>query len=272
MSIDLKKEILSTIQNEDDIFSAGDWLYWKCEFEKAQKHFEAVLNRPSLTASDLARCYKSLSAVEVELKNYDKAINLYKKQLDILQTICDSTSKNEDILKCYISIGKVYWLKSDYAQAITYHRQAITYHRQAITYHHQAIEFAQSFKSSPIGVSDIYKNLANIYTSTKQFDSALEYFEKALQIDDKHLPKNDLQLGQTYANMGAMYLSKQNYEEALKHFEKARETFLKRIPSTHVTIEKIDKTIQKVNFKLSKLQNYLKDRYKTELIMIFSFW
>ena len=258
MSIDWKKEISSTIQNEDDILSAGDWLYWKCEFEKAQKHFEAVLNRPSLTASDLARCYKSLSAVEVELKNYDKAINLYNKQLDILQTICDSTSKNEDILKCYILIGKVYWLKSDYDQAITYH--------------HQAIEFAQSFKSSPIGVSDIYKNLANIYTSTKQFDLALEYFEKALQIDDKHLPKNDLQLGQTYANMGAMYLSKQNYKEALKHFEKARETFLKRIPSTHVTIEKIDKTIQKVNFKLSKLQNYLKDRYKTELIMIFSFW
>jgi tetratricopeptide (TPR) repeat protein len=238
MFTNLSEEITnSAAQKQDDRFSAGDWLYWKCEYEKAREHFQGVLKQPSVSASDSARCYKSLGAVEVELKNYGEALNIYKKQLDILMK-WDSPSRNDDIMTCYISIGKVYWLNCDYDQSITYH--------------HRALDFAQCNLLSPTRISAVHKNLANIYTNTKAFDLALEHFQRALDIDYEHLQKDHLQFGQTYANMGIMYQSKQNYKEALDYFEKARDTWLRTLAPTHLYIEKIEKIIRKVRSKLGK--------------------
>ncbi|CAF4480480.1 unnamed protein product [Rotaria sp. Silwood2] len=207
------KEMGSATPKQDDLLSAGDWLYWKCEYDKAREHFQAVLKQASLSASDSARCYKSMGAVEVELKNYDEALNIYNKQL-----------------------GKVYWLKLDY--------------NQAIAYHHRALEFARASELSSSHISTVQKNLANIYTNAKKFDLALEHFQKGLEIDHQHLRQDHPQFGQTYANMGMMYQSKQHYKEALDYLEKARETWLKTFPSTHVSIEKLEKTIRKVKSKL----------------------
>lgn len=216
-------------QNPSNIFSAGDWLFWGCKFEKAREHFQAILtNQSSLTQSDFARCYQSLGAVEVSLKNYDEAINFYNKQLNVLHGMCNSESQNEDIASCYVSIGKVYWLKSDY--------------RQAITYHYRALER----KPSENRLSAIYKNLANMFTITKQFELTLDFFEKTLRIDEKQQSKNNLKLGQTYADIATMYQLKQDDKEALNYFQKARETLLETLPTTHRTIKKMDKTIYKV--------------------------
>ncbi|CAF3405471.1 unnamed protein product [Rotaria sp. Silwood2] len=229
------KEMGSATPKQDDLLSAGDWLYWKCEYDKAREHFQAVLKQASLSASDSARCYKSMGAVEVELKNYDEALNIYNKQLGIMMA-SDSPSTKEDIISCYLSIGKVYWLKLDY--------------NQAIAYHHRALEFARASELSSSHISTVHKNLANIYTNAKKFDLALEHFQKGLEIDHQHLRQDHPQFGQTYANMGMMYQSKQHYKEALDYLEKARETWLKTFPSTHVSIEKLEKTIRKVKSKL----------------------
>jgi tetratricopeptide (TPR) repeat protein len=232
--------IAPAIQNLADRFSAGDWLYWKCEYEKARDQFQDILKEPSVSASDSARCYKSMGAVEVQLKHYDEALNNYNKQLDILMKY-DSPTRNEDIMTCYVSIGKVYWLKSDYDQAIEYHQRVLD---------------TRSFTPTPSRISTVYKNLGNIYTSAKKFDLALGNFQKALEIDHQHLRKDHPQFGQTYANMGKMYESQQNYKEALVYFKKARETWLKTLASTHVYIEKIEKTICKMKSQLGKGPNY----------------
>jgi tetratricopeptide (TPR) repeat protein len=143
-------------------------------------------------------------------------------------------------MTCYVSIGKVYWLKSDYDQAIAYHQRVLD---------------TQSFTPTPSRISTVYKNLGNIYTNAKKFDLALEYFQKALEIDQQHLRKDHPKFGQTYANMGKMYESKENYKEALAYFEKARETWLKTLAPTHVYIEKIEKTIRKMKSQLGKRPN-----------------
>jgi tetratricopeptide (TPR) repeat protein len=115
--------------------------------------------------------------------------------------------------------------------------------------------------ASPSRISAVHKNMANIYTNAKKFDLALEHFQRALEIDRRHDPENHLQFGQTYANMGTMYQSKKNYNEALVHFEKARETWLKTLLPTHLSIEKIEKTICKVKSKLGKPQNCPEDNF-----------
>lgn len=213
-------------ENQPNMFAAGDWLFWSCEYEKAREYFQTILNkRSSLTESDLARCYKSLGAVEVELKNYDQAIKFYNQQLDILQRMRDSHNKNEGIQSCYVAIGKVYWLKFDY--------------HQAIDYHYRALEINPS--------SAIYKNLANMFVTTKRFDLAWDFFQKALEIDqNQEEGSNYLKLGQTYANIGTMYQLKQDNEKAFNYFEKARETLLKKLPVTHTAIRKIEKAMRTI--------------------------
>ncbi|CAF1269374.1 unnamed protein product [Adineta ricciae] len=195
----------STVAKRKDLFSPGDWLYWSCEYLKAREYFQDILKQPSLNASDLSRCYRSLAAVEVELKNYDEAIKLYEQQLDVLQKMSDIENQLEAITWCYISIGKVYWLKSNFDEAIAYQ--------------HRALEHIQSYLTSPTQISAVYKNLANIFTSTKEFQIALEYFEKALSIDDECHPKNYLQFGQTYANMGTL-------TESLRSLSKRSQTII----------------------------------------------
>ncbi|CAF1265729.1 unnamed protein product [Adineta ricciae] len=209
-------------------FSAGDWLYWECKYEKARDHFENILKRPSLSTSDTARCYKSLGAVEVELKNHEKALENYRNQFDLLNK-SDDSNKNQDIMTCLISMGKVYWLKEDYEKAVEYHERAL-----------------HSVTLSTKDISTIHKNLGSIYTSMEQFDLALKNFQEALGIDGKNLGKDHPQIGQTYANMGMMYQSKADYSEALNCLKKAHEIFLKTFLPTHFFVEKLVQTIDKI--------------------------
>jgi len=217
---------------QNDLFSEGDWLYWKCEYEQAREYFQSIANRrSSLSDTDLIRCYQSLAATEVELKNYNEALDIYKKLFYLLGKNRDSTTKNDDLMSCCLSIGKVYWLKSEYNNAIIYHRKALKY--------------APSVQS----ISDFYKNLANIHTSAKNTDVALKYFDDAIKFDKEHSSKSNLQIGQIYANMGAMYELEEKHEDALKYFKKALETLSDSLPSSYVGIRKLNKTIQQMEMK-----------------------
>ncbi|CAF1603358.1 unnamed protein product [Adineta ricciae] len=227
---------VSDEQKKNDFFTQGDWLYWTCKFQEARQHFQTAQQQLFLNASDLIRCYKSIGAAEVQLKNYDDAISTYQKQLNKLNE-CHSLDKLQQIITCYISIGKVYWLKQQYDQAIAYHQQAL--------------ELTESDMDSTINLSVIHKNLGNIYTNAKQFDLAYEHFQKALQIDGLHLPKDHPKIAQTYANMAVMYQSKQDYQNALIYFEKACEIFLNTFSKTHVSVEKLRKTIRAIEFSPS---------------------
>jgi tetratricopeptide (TPR) repeat protein len=228
--------VTTALGKKDDLFSQGDILYWNCEYQKAKEHFQAVLNQPSVSPLDLARCYKSLGATNAKLQNYEEALDNYHKQLDLLMKLEAPGKSESDLAKCYMSIGMIYSLKHDYNQALNYHKQALA-----------ALSIVST---APDLASNIYKNLANLYTKKKDFDLALTHFENALEIDHHHLREDHLKFGQTYANMGAMYYSKQDYKQALIYFEKARETWLKSLPSSQMYIESMEKTIHTVQSKL----------------------
>ncbi|CAF4597665.1 unnamed protein product, partial [Rotaria socialis] len=161
-----------------NIFSRGDLLYWNCEYEKAKNHFQMILISPAISLLDSARCYSSLGAVSTELKNYEEAINNYRKQLDLLIKLKIPNKTEGDIAKCLMSIGMVYFLQQDYAQAISYQKQALDT-LAIVTLTHDL-------------TSKIYRNIANLYAKTKEFDSALEYFQKALALNDRDLKDDGL--------------------------------------------------------------------------------
>jgi tetratricopeptide (TPR) repeat protein len=231
---------ISTVEKYNDLFSQGDLCFWKCEYKKAKEHFQAALNQPSISLLDSARCYNSLGAVNAKLKNYEEALNSYHRQLDLLLQLETSEKKENDIAKCNMSIGKIYWLKQEYTRAIDCYNKVLA--------------IVRTITLAPDLTSNIHKDLANLYTKTQQFDLALVHFEKALNIDRHQLREHHPKLGQTYANIGVMYYSQQDYEKALNYFEQALTTWRKSLLSTHVYIESMEKTIRTVQSKIPTVQ------------------
>ncbi|CAF3861383.1 unnamed protein product, partial [Rotaria sp. Silwood1] len=223
-------------KQQNDLFSRGDRFYWKCEYEKAKQHFQTLLLQPSMSLLDSARCYKSLGAVNTKLQNYEEALNNYHKQLGILIQLKIPNKTESDIAKCFMSMGMVCQLQHDYVQALDYHKQALDFLSSIIPIHNLT--------------STVYKNMANLYTKTKEFDSALTYFEKALELDGQNEKEDHLELGQTYADIGAMFYSKEDYKQALDYFMKAREIWLKSLKPKHIYIQSLEKTIGTVQSKL----------------------
>jgi tetratricopeptide (TPR) repeat protein len=237
VSASASKKIV-TIRNTDDIFREGDSLFWKCEYDKARQYFQKLLIKPSISSENLARCYNSLGAANAKLQNYEEAIENYYSEVNVLMKPEISVRKEANIAKCYMSIGMVYWLQHDHIQAINSHKQAL--------------ETLSNPDLFPDLISNIYKNLANLYTKTKDFDVALQYFEKALEFDRSHSRENHLKLGQTYADIGALYYSQQDYKKARSYCVQARDAWLKSLPSSSMYIETMEKTIHEIELNLGK--------------------
>ncbi|UJR12819.1 hypothetical protein I4U23_016993 [Adineta vaga] len=218
-----------------DLFRQGDLLFWKGEYEKAKQHFQAVSNQPWISPSALARCLNSLGALNGKLKHYKEAINNYCEQLNILLNL-NIPDQEENIARCYMSMGMVYWLEQHYDLAIEKYKEALS--------------VLPDSESASNLISDIYKNMGNLYTKKHEFASAQLYFEKALDIDRHHLKEDHPDFGQTYANIGTMYYTKRDYQQALNYFEQARETWRKSLRSSHVYLQSMEKTIYNVQTKL----------------------
>ena len=226
----------------NDLFSHGDRLYWKGDYDEAKAHFEKVLRTPLIDSLDLARCHSALGAVNTKLEHYEDALKNYHEQLHVLNQLEKANKTQCDIAECLMSIGTILRLQKKYAEAINYHKQALK-HLDTVT-------------SIPNLKSKIYKNIANLYTKMGEFDSALEHFKKGFKFDDQSQNKDHLEVGQTYADMGAMFYSKQDYKQALDYFAKARKTWEKLRKQSQLYIESLQKTISTVQSKLGTYMSY----------------
>ncbi|CAF1167982.1 unnamed protein product [Adineta ricciae] len=245
---DVSKAAIASAQNHTDMFSQGDLLFWRCEYAQAKQYFETILNQSSATPVELARCYHSLGATNAKLKNYAEALKNHEKELETLLKLETSDKIVTDTAKCYMSIGKIHCLTLNNAEAINWYKQALDL-RTIIT-----LDFDL--------ISNIYKDLANLYTRTHDFEQAMSYFTKALDIDREQLRENHPKFGQTYANMGAMYYQQHDYKKALEYFLKANDIWQKSLASTHAYCESMGKTIRQVERKLSEISA---PQYKNKL-------
>ena len=233
-------------KRQNDLFSYGDHLYWKGEYDAAKEHFKKVLRTLLI---DSARCHSSLGAVNAKLQHYEDALKSYQTQLDVLKDYHEQLhvlnqleQANETqcaIAECLMSIGTILRLQEEYTKAINYYKQAL--------------EHLDAGTPIPNLKSKVYRNIANLYGKIREFDSALEHFEKALELDQN---KDHLAVGQTCADMGAMFYSKHDYKQALDYFLKARETWGKLQEQSQLYIKSLQKTISTVQSKLGTYMSY----------------
>ncbi len=80
---------------------------------------------------------------------------------------------------------------------------------------------AVSFDGSSQKLSDIYNNLAIVYSNLHQTDMALAYFKKCYNIRYELLPHNHTDVITACYNLGSMYKSMGRFYEAIQYYAKA---------------------------------------------------
>lgn len=135
------------------------------------------LEKTRLDASLLTSCYNNLGSVYSALKNYDKALSIYQKNLAFNLGSNDKKMVATD----YNNLSLVYRKKEMSDSAIYYASQSI-----------QLKEELQLQDELATG----YRNLGTIYLDINQLDSATVYFDKAY--NSEILTGNTRELQRTY--------------------------------------------------------------------------
>ena len=192
----------------------------------------------------------------IQLKKYDKAIDLYKK----------ATDDAPGFAPIYCVLGDIYLSMGYFEDAITEYKMAIwldsfniaAYRHLCRTYeeqgdYNQAIEIYNKLISMAPNIPDLYSNLANIYYIKGEFDLAISNYQTAITLnpnrkwtsviaqtmgfvyqENKSDPDAAISAYQTayvltpedidiYVNLGSAFYDKEDYDNALAIYRQALE-------------------------------------------------
>ena len=246
-----KRKYYKIIKEAEDLHSEGKL---EASRDKYLQAFEDIIN---------IRDYINLACIYVDLKEYDKAIQIF---LDIISS---DKYKNEELADVYFGLAVCYDCQNQKDKAKDCYTKAIDYgcmapecyyflgclyddleleeeseeSKLALKYYHKAIEIYPKYLFA-------YVNLGNIYARFNKNDKALEYFLKAKELDVDHSANSDYNLGviyntigdtdkaeyyyleelktenpyvSTYYNLGILYKDKKDYDKSLQYYLKSIE-------------------------------------------------
>jgi len=165
-----------------------------CELAKEAEENELL----GINLISLGKCYRQTG-------NYDKAIEVFKKSLVLLQEVKSVLSS-----EAALQIGTAYYYKGSY--------------NAAIENYFVALAISEKFNNKE-GEGRTLANIGNIYYVTSKLDSALMYYEKSYSI---YQSMNDsLHTALIIDNMANVYGAKGENEKSLKYHRKALAIFEK---------------------------------------------
>ncbi|HHT9128765.1 MAG TPA: tetratricopeptide repeat protein [Candidatus Wujingus californicus] len=197
-----------------------------------------------------ARAYGNLGNVFFRNKQYEEAIQMYKKSLTLkysypfiyynlgvayeklgmtdkaIEAYSASISRLHENTLAFNNLGTIYHKQGLYNQAIESYKQALltnpyyplTHHNLGNTYEkigdvEKALaEYAEALKIDNT-YADVHNNIGAIYLKRGNTDEAIEAFRKAIQSKPDHKD--------AHYNLGITYAGKGLYEESLKEFNLA---------------------------------------------------
>jgi len=265
---DIKNSKEKTIQQK----SVKDYYNLGIEAIKQEDYNEAIFNfeQALMLDDDLEqdKIYFSLGNAYYYKKEYDRAIEAYKRSIDI----------NPDY-KVYNNIGITYAKKENYKQAINYYKKSIvnnpnnsnSFYNLALSYkkindcknalknYKKALKYDKNSYFS-------YINIGNIYFDVNKYESAIKYYKKAIRIDDKKY--------QAYYNLGNIHYEKKDfknaiiyYKEAIKKVPKIQAAYLDLFELQLIQNLPIDKELEKQYLSLSS--DTKENRIKYDMLKVF---
>ena len=157
---------------------------------KHYKHIEELLSK----------------AQDVERRSPEEALKIAQEAL----VLSERHKINETIAKSWLRIGRCYWIKSEFDQAIHYLSLSLELATK--------IEHHETKAEALIGLGNVY--------ITRQFsDQALSYYNTALNLtEEKRL---DEQQSKLFNNLGTLHEDLKNFETALVFYQKGYDVALK---------------------------------------------
>jgi len=177
-------------EKEDSSLTAQEYYqvaldaYYKNKFNTALNEIENSIKLSDNDSDELLNSFVLKGAVLDALKEYNQAIEAYKKAIEI------NPKKNE----FYYNIGIAYGNKGEYDQAIEAYKKAIEINPK---------------------MDEAYNNMGNAYYNKGEYDQAIEAYKKAIEIN----PKKD----EAYYNLGIAYGNKGEYDQEIEAYKKAIE-------------------------------------------------
>lgn len=188
----------------------------------------------------IANAWFLKSCTHQQLSNYDTAIELAQKALNIFIKIGDEKGQ----ARIYNDLGIDYDFKANYAKAIenylealkiferigdtrgqsnAYNNIGLIYQNQnnfkeAVDYHKKAKQIAEN-NNYEDGVLNAMNSMGSAFKELGNYDSALFYLQKVLDADIKS--GNKSYIAYSYNNVGEAYLKLGEYETAISYFEKS---------------------------------------------------
>ena len=182
--------------------------------------------------------------------NYEKALNYYKKALELSENLLGREAPETGA--AYNNIGMVYGEQGDYEMAIecfmialqirekvlgqehldtvgTYNNIAFVYkyqgnYEKALEYYEKALELSEKVLGREHQyTATIYNNIAVVYREQGKYSMALAYNTIALEILEIVLEREHPYIASTYNNIALVYKYKGEYEKALEYNKKALE-------------------------------------------------
>ncbi|TKJ23026.1 MAG: hypothetical protein CEE43_04735 [Promethearchaeota archaeon Loki_b32] len=202
---------LADTKNYDDAFKF---------YERALKVTE-MMESPDVKNKDLIKTsYKreliNRAKIEIENKEYDKAIKNCRRALDL----------DDIFVEAYYHIGLAFNYKRKYDSAIENFQKAVNFDKKHVNswnslglafeakeeYDNALKNLNKSIEIEP-NFSDGWFNIGNVYKLKEEYDMAIENYTKATEVDPE--------FAKAWFFMGCAYFDKKDYNSAIQYIENA---------------------------------------------------
>lgn len=168
-----------------------------------------------------ANTYNIMATISSSASNYDIAMELFNKSVDLYVTIYGQ--EHLTVATGYNNIGIIYRIKGDYDLALEFQKRALSIQQKYLEPRHSHI-------------ARTYNNIGLVYRDKSDFDVAIEYFKQALTINTINLGNANPTLGKNLTNIGLIYFEKREYKNALEYYQKSLNIFYKSFGENHPSI------------------------------------
>jgi tetratricopeptide (TPR) repeat protein len=213
----LTNRIQREVASETGWQRLGRLLIKLSQLGKAEELYNVLLKQ-TLDQGEKATYYNQLGLIQDAQGDYMKAIEYFRKSLEILEKTL--LPNHPSLTTSYNNIGLVYYNMGEYLKALSFSEKSLEILQKILPPNHP--DLATS-----------YNNIGFVHLSMGEYSKALSFYEKALEIFQKTLPPNHPSLATSYNNIGSVYENMGEYSKALLFYEKALEILQKTLPPNH---------------------------------------
>jgi tetratricopeptide (TPR) repeat protein len=190
------------------------------QFDKAEELYNVLLKQ-TLNQGEKATYYNQLGQIQYGQGNYKKAIEYFRKSLEIRQKTLPPN--HPDLATSYNNIGSVYEKLGEYSKTLPFYEKTLEIFQKTLPPNHHSLATS-------------YNNIGLVYDNMGEYSKALSFYEKAFEIRQKTLPPNHPDLATFYNNIGSVYENMGEYSKTLSFYEKTLEIRQKTLPLNHPSL------------------------------------